>query len=67
MQSGREDTLEEQYGIKFCFQLGKMPQKRMECFRLLLDHLLGLDEKNDPISMSKRREEMKPLQELKPL
>ena len=23
MQSGREDTLEEQYGIKFCFKLGK--------------------------------------------
>ena len=40
MQSGREDTLEEWYAIKFCFKLGKkMPQKRMECFRLLLDHL----------------------------
>ena len=23
MQSGHEDTLEEQYAIKFCFQLGK--------------------------------------------
>ena len=23
MQSGREDTLEEQYEIKFCFKLGK--------------------------------------------
>ena len=23
MQSGREDTLEERYGIKFCFKLGK--------------------------------------------
>ena len=23
MQSGREDTLEEQYAIKFCFKLGK--------------------------------------------
>ena len=23
IQSGREDTLEEQYGIKFCFKLGK--------------------------------------------
>ena len=23
MQSGREDTLEEQYVIKFCFKLGK--------------------------------------------
>ena len=24
---------------KFCFKLGKMPQKRMEYFRLLLEHL----------------------------
>ena len=39
MQSGREDTLEERHAIKFCFKLGKMPQKRMECFRLLLEHL----------------------------
>ena len=39
MQSEREDTLEERYAIKFCFELGKMPQKRMECFRLLLEHL----------------------------
>ena len=23
MQSGREDTLEEQYAIKYCFKLGK--------------------------------------------
>ena len=40
MQSGCEDTLEEQYAIKFCFKLGeKMPEKRMECSRLLLEHL----------------------------
>ena len=39
MQSGREDTLEERYAIKFCFKLGKIPQKRMECFRLLFEHL----------------------------
>ena len=39
MQPGREDTLEERYAIKFCFKLGKMLQKRMECFRVLLDHL----------------------------
>ena len=39
MQSGRDDTLEERYAIKFCFKLGKKPQKRMECFRLLLEHL----------------------------
>ena len=39
MQSGREDTLEEWYTIKLYFKLGKMSQKRMECFRLLFDHL----------------------------
>ena len=39
MQSGRQDTLEERYAKKFCFRLWKMPQKRMECFRLLFDHL----------------------------
>ena len=39
MQSGYEDTLEERYAIKLRFKLGKMPQKRMECFRLLLEHL----------------------------
>ena len=39
MQSGREDTLEERYTIKLCFKLGKMPQKSIECFRLLFDHL----------------------------
>ena len=39
MQSGHEDTLEEWYAIKFCFKLGKITQKRMECFRLLLNHL----------------------------
>ena len=35
----QSDTIEERYAIKFCFKLGKMPQKRMECFRLLLEHL----------------------------
>ena len=39
MQSGREDPLEERYAIDFYFKLGKMPQKRMECFRLFFDHL----------------------------
>ena len=44
MQSVREDTLEERYAIKFCFNLGKMPpQKRMECFRLLFDHLAWIE------------------------
>ena len=39
MQSGRRDTLEERYAIKFSFKLGKMQEKRMECFRLVLEHL----------------------------
>ena len=43
MQSGREDTLEERYAIEFCFKLGKMQQKRMECFRLLFDHLAWIE------------------------
>ena len=44
MQSGCEDTLEERYAIKFRFKLGKMlPQKRMECFRLLFDHLAWIE------------------------
>ena len=37
------DTLEERYAIKFCFKLGKMLQKRMECFRLLFDHLARIE------------------------
>ena len=43
MQSGREDTLEERYAIKFCFKLGKMPQIHMGCFRLLLEHLAWIE------------------------
>ena len=43
MQSGREDTLEERYAIKFCFKLWKMPQKHTECFRLLLEHLAWIE------------------------
>ena len=43
MQSGREDTLEEQNAIKFCFKLAKMPQKCMEWFRLLLEHLARIE------------------------
>ena len=39
----QSDTLEEQYAIKFCFKLEKIPQKRMECFRLLLDHIAWID------------------------
>ena len=43
MQSGCEDTLEERYAIKFCFKLGKMPEKHMECFRLLFDHIAWIE------------------------
>ena len=43
MKSGRENTLEERYAIKFCFRLGKMPQKRMECFSLLFDHVAWIE------------------------
>ena len=39
MQSGREDTLEERYAIKLFLNLENLPQKRMEFFRLLLEHL----------------------------
>ena len=39
----QSDILEERYAIKFCFKLGKMPQKRMECFRLLFDHLAWIE------------------------
>ena len=35
----KSDTLEDRYAIKLCFELGKMPQKRMEFFRLLFDYL----------------------------
>ena len=43
MQSWQEDTLEERYAIQFCFKLGKKPQKRMECFRLIFDHLAWIE------------------------
>ena len=44
MQSGREDTLEERYAIKFCFKLGKNAVwKRMECFKQLLEHLAWIE------------------------
>ena len=39
----QSDTLEERYAIKFCFKLEKMPQKRMECFRLVFDHLAWIE------------------------
>ena len=40
MQPG---TLEERYAITFCFKLGKKPKKRMECLRLLFDHLAWIE------------------------
>ena len=43
MQSGCDNTLEEQYAIKFCLNLEKMPQRHMECFRLLFDHLAWIE------------------------
>ena len=43
MQSGHEDTLEERYAIKSVLKLEKMPQKHMECFRLLLEHLAWIE------------------------
>ena len=40
----QSDTWEERYAIKFCFKLGKnATQKRMECFRLLLEHLAWIE------------------------
>ena len=39
----QSDTLEKRYAIKFCFKLGKMLQKRVECFRLLFDHLAWIE------------------------
>ena len=43
MQSGREDTLEARYALKFSFKLGKMSQKRIECFWLFFDHLAWIE------------------------
>ena len=39
----QSDTLEERYAINSVLNLGKMPQKRMECFRLLFDHLAWIE------------------------
>ena len=39
----QSDTLEERYAIKLCFKLGKMPQRRMECFKPLLEHLAWIE------------------------
>ena len=39
----QSDSLEERYAVKFCFNVGKMPQKHKECFRLLFDHLAWIE------------------------
>ena len=41
MHSGREDTLEERYAIKFCFKLGKYATETDG--RQLLEHLAWID------------------------
>ena len=38
-----KNALEYRYAIKFWFKLGRKPQKRMECFRLLFDHLAWIE------------------------
>ena len=43
MQSGRQDTLEERMHKNYVLNLEKMPQKRMQCFRLLFDHLAWIE------------------------
>ena len=43
IQSRREDNLEEWYTINSVLNLEKMPQKRRECFRLLLEHLAWIE------------------------
>ena len=39
MESGHQDTLKERYAKNCVLNLEKIPQERMECFRLLFDHL----------------------------
>ena len=39
----QSDTLEERYAIKLCFKLENMPQRRMECFRLVLENLAWIE------------------------
>ena len=39
----QSDTLEERYTIRLCFKLGKRPQKCLECFRLLFEHLAWIE------------------------
>ncbi len=39
IQSGREDTLEERYPIKFCFKLGKNATETYRMLQTVLEHL----------------------------
>ena len=39
----QSDTLEERDAIELCFKLGKVATERMECFRLLFDHLAWIE------------------------
>ena len=39
----QSDTSDVRYAKIFCFKLGNMPQKRMECFRLLLNYLAWIE------------------------
>ena len=48
----QSDTLQDRYILNFRFKLGKIPQKRMECFRLHLGHLAW----NDHQSLSSIRD-----------
>ena len=41
----QSDTLEERYAINSVLTLEKMPQKRVECFCLLLEHLAVIEHK----------------------
>ena len=43
MQSGREDTLEERYTIKFCFKFGKNATKTYGMLQTAFDHLAWID------------------------
>ena len=43
MQSGRQDTLEERYAIKFCFKLGKNATETYGMLRMLFDHLAWIE------------------------
>ena len=43
MQSVCENTLEERYAINSVLNLEKMPQKRLEGFRLLFNHLTWIE------------------------